>query len=43
MKKCFLEAKEKHTDILHGGQRNPYQLKNAIKSGEKVFCTYYLG
>jgi hypothetical protein len=25
MKKCFLEAKETHPDILRGGHRNPYQ------------------
>ena len=31
-KNCFIEAPETHPDILHGGHRNPYQLKNAIKN-----------
>ena len=26
-----------------GGHRNPYQLKNAKKSGGTVFCIYHLG
>ena len=30
MKKCFLEAKETHPDILCGGNRNPYQLKKVV-------------
>ena len=29
--------------FLCGGHRNPYQLKNAIKSGGTVFCIYHLG
>ena len=36
-------AKETHPDILGGGQRNPYQLENEIKSGGTVFCIYHLG
>ena len=43
MKKCVIGAKETHPDILRGGHRNPYQLKNAIKSGGTVFCIYHLG
>ena len=38
MKKCVIGAKEAHPDILRGGHRNPYQLKNAIKSGGTVFA-----
>ena len=38
MKKCFIEGPETHPDILRGGHRNPYQFKNAIKSGGTVFC-----
>ena len=41
-KKCFIEGPETHPDILHGGHRNPYQFKNAIKSGGTVFCLYHL-
>ena len=41
-KKCLIGAKETHTDILHGGHRNPFQLENAIKSGT-VFCIYHQG
>ena len=37
-KKCFIEAPETHPNILHGGHRNPYQFKNAIKSGGTDFC-----
>ena len=37
----FSGAKETHPDILRGGHRNPYQLKNAIKSGGTVFCIYH--
>jgi hypothetical protein len=33
-------AKETHPDILRGGQRNSYQLENAVKSGGTVFCIY---
>ena len=43
MKKVFLGAKEIHPDILRGGNRNPNQLKNAIKSGGTVFCIFHLG
>ena len=43
MKNCFLEAKETHPDVLHGGYMNPYQLENAIKSGGTVFCIHHLG
>ena len=39
---CVIGAKETHPDILCGGHRNPYQLKNAIKSGGTVFCIYQL-
>ena len=39
-KNCVIGAKETHPDILHGGHRNPYQLKNAIKSCGTVFCIY---
>ena len=42
-KQMFFGAKETLPDILHGGQRNPYQLENAVKSGGSVFCTYHLG
>ena len=42
-KKCVIGAKETHPDILRGGDRNPYQLENAIKSGKTVFCIYHLG
>ena len=37
-KKCFIEAPETLPNILRGGHRNPYQFKNAIKSGGTVFC-----
>ena len=40
--KCFIEALETQPDILCGGHRNPYQFKNAIKSGGTVFCLYQL-
>ena len=40
---CFLGAKVTHPDILRGGHRNPYQLENAIKSGETVFLHISLG
>ena len=43
IKKCFLEAKKTHPDILCGGHRNPYQLENAIKSGGTVFLHISLG
>ena len=43
MKKVFSGAKETHLDILRGGQRNSYQLENAVKSGGTVFCIYHLG
>ena len=42
-KKVFSRAKETHPDILCGGHRNQYQLKNAIKSGGTVFCIQHLG
>jgi hypothetical protein len=42
-KKCFIEGPETHPDILLGGQRNPYHLENAIKSGGTLFCLYHLG
>ena len=35
-----MEGPEIHTDIFRGGHRNPYQLKNAIKSGGIVFFAY---
>ena len=40
-RKCFLGAKETHPDILNGGHRDPYQLKNATKSGGTVFRIYH--
>ena len=43
MRKVFLGAKETHSDILHGGHRNLYQLENPIKSGGTVFCIHHLG
>ena len=39
-KKCVIGAKETHPDILCGGHRNPYQLKNAIKSGGTLFFAH---
>jgi hypothetical protein len=42
MRVCFLEAKETHPDILHGGHKNPSQLEMQKKSGT-VFCIYHLG
>ena len=36
--KRFLEAKETNPDILGGGLRNPYQLKNAIKRWDSFFA-----
>ena len=42
-KKCVTGAKETHPDILGGGHRNPYKLKNAINSGGTVFCIYHFG
>ena len=39
-KKCFREAPETQPDILRGGHMNPYQLKNAIKSGGIVFWIF---
>ena len=38
IKKGFLGAKETHPDILRGGLRNPYQLKNAIKNVGQFFA-----
>ena len=43
MKKVFIEAPETLPNILRGGHRNPYQFKNALKSGGTVFCLYHLG
>ena len=42
-KKCFLWAKETHSNILRGGPRNPIQLKNAIKRGGTGFWLYHMG
>ena len=42
-KKYFIEGPDTHPDILRGGNRNPYQLENAIKSGGIVFCLNHLG
>ena len=42
-KKCVIGAKEAHPDILRSGHRNPYQLKNAIKSGGTVVLHLSLG
>jgi hypothetical protein len=41
--KNVLLKPRKHTDILSVGHKNPYQFKNAIKSGWIVFCLYHLG
>ena len=43
MKKVFYRSPETLPNILHGGHRNPYQFKNAIKSGRKVFLPKSLG
>ena len=44
MKKvCYWQAKKTHPYILRCGPRNPYQLKNAIKSGGTVFLLIALG
>ena len=43
MKKVFSGAKETYPDISRGGHRNPYQLKNAIKSGGTVYLQISLG
>ena len=39
-KKCFIEAPKTPPDILRGGHRNPYQLKNTIKSAVLQFFAY---
>ena len=44
IRECFIEAPETLPNILPGGShRNPYQFKNAIKSGGTVFCLHHLG
>ena len=43
MKKSFIEALETNPNILRVGHRNPYQFKNAIKSGGTIPCLYHLG
>ena len=39
----FIKAPETHPNILRCGHRNPYQFKNAIKSGGTVFLLISLG
>ena len=38
IRECFIEAPETLRNILRGGHRNPYQFKNAIKSGGQFFA-----
>ena len=40
--KCFIEGPETHPGNLRGGHRNPYQFKNAIKSGGTDFCLVHI-
>ena len=43
MKKCVIGAKETHPNILRGGHRDPYRLKNEIMKWWDSFLHLSLG